>query len=162
MFGGQDSDMPPGVVEAQIPAEAHPRIGYAVIGVQVDLLVFHAAPKPLSKDIVPPSPFAVHADLDAVCEQHIGEVGAGELAALVGIDDVRPAVAGGRLFDGLDAERFIHGDGDPKTRDIVWGLLDKGLELTLPKLFDFKAPKAATKSHVEIGKTPESNNWAPF
>jgi hypothetical protein len=51
---------------------------------------------------------------------------------------------------------------DPKTRDIVWGLLEKGLELTLPKLFELKEPKATTKTQVEIVKTPENKNWAPF
>ena len=51
---------------------------------------------------------------------------------------------------------------DPKTRDIVWRLLEKSLELTLPQLFDLKELKATAKTQAETGKTPEKKNWAPF
>ena len=52
---------------------------------------------------------AVHGDRDAGVLEHIGEVKAGELAALVGIEDLRLAVSGQRLLQGLDAEPRIHG-----------------------------------------------------
>jgi len=39
----------------------------------------------------------------------MGEVKAGELAALVGIEDFRLAVSGQRLVQGFDAEGGIHG-----------------------------------------------------
>jgi hypothetical protein len=51
---------------------------------------------------------------------------------------------------------------DPKTRDIVWRLLEKSLDLTLPQLFDLKELKATAKAQAEVGKTPENKNWAPF
>ena len=51
---------------------------------------------------------------------------------------------------------------DPKTRDIVWRLLEKSLELTLPQLFDIKELKAAAKTQAEVGKGAAKKNWAPF
>ena len=42
-----------------------------------------AAPQPLDEDVVPPGALAVHADGDAVLDQHAGEFRAGELAAIV-------------------------------------------------------------------------------
>src|ERR1035437_3544693 len=42
----------------------------AVIGVQIHLLIFYAAPQPLDEDVVPPSPFAVHADCNVVVGKH--------------------------------------------------------------------------------------------
>ena len=46
----------------------------------------------------------VHADLDALCLQHIREFRAGELAALVGVEDLRCAIAGQRLRQRRRAE----------------------------------------------------------
>ena len=40
------------VVEAHVEANGDPRFGDAVIGVEVDLLVFHRAPQPLHEDVV--------------------------------------------------------------------------------------------------------------
>lgn len=51
---------------------------------------------------------------------------------------------------------------DPKTRDIVWRLLEKSLELTLPQLFDLKELKAVAKTQAEVEKGGAKKNWAPF
>ena len=51
---------------------------------------------------------------------------------------------------------------DPKTRDIVWRLLEKSLELTLPQLFDLKELKATAKTQAEVEKGGAKKNWAPF
>ena len=67
--------------------------GHCRISVQVDLLVFEAAPQPLDEDVVHAPALAVHADHDPVPFQGAGEVVASELAALVGIEDLRPAIA---------------------------------------------------------------------
>src|ERR1019366_5699832 len=53
---------PPAVVEVQVAADRSAGLADAVIGVQIHLLIFYAAPQPLDEDVVPPSPFAVHAD----------------------------------------------------------------------------------------------------
>src|ERR1700736_6239845 len=77
------------IVEVEITADRSAGIGYTVVGSQIDLLVFDAAPQPLDKDVVAPGPFAVHADRNAVVGECIGEGRARELRALVGIEDVR-------------------------------------------------------------------------
>ena len=83
---------PLAVVEVQIPADRSARFAGAVIGPEVDLLVFDRAPPPLDKHVVQPSAAAVHADRDGLRQEETGEVGAGELAALVGVEDFRVAV----------------------------------------------------------------------
>ena len=48
---------------------------------QVDPFVFHGPPQTLDKDVVVAAPASVHADLDRVIPQHLGELLAGELRA---------------------------------------------------------------------------------
>src|SRR4051794_25542322 len=77
---------PPSIVKRQVPPERGACIAHAVIGPQVDLLVFHRAPQPLDEHVVPPGAAAIHADADRLVLQHPGEGCAGELAALVGVE----------------------------------------------------------------------------
>src|SRR5215218_10943064 len=79
---------PSSIVESQVPAERSTRIAYAVIGPQVDLLVFHRAPQPLDEHVVTPGAAAIHANADRLVLQHLREGCAGELAALVGVEDL--------------------------------------------------------------------------
>src|SRR3546814_12714443 len=58
-------------------------------GVQVDAFVFQGAPEPLDEDIVHPASPAIHADLDLGRAQNAGEGVAGELTALIRIEDLR-------------------------------------------------------------------------
>jgi hypothetical protein len=78
----------------------------SAIGVKLDRLIFEAAPQPLDKDVVHASAFAVHADHDAMPLQGAGKVVAGELAALIGIEDLRPAIARERVLEGVDKRSF--------------------------------------------------------
>ena len=71
---------------------------------EVDLLVFEAAPQSLDKDVVHPAAVAVDADRDLVPFQRAGEVIAGERAALVGIEDRGPAIIKERFLERLDAK----------------------------------------------------------
>jgi len=48
---------------------------------------------------------------------------AGELAALVGVEDLRPAVSGQRLAHRLDAEPGVHGVGEPPGKDVTGRLV---------------------------------------
>src|SRR5664280_569357 len=98
------------VVEVEIPANRSSRLADGFVSSQIDLLIFDAAPQPFDEHIVPPSPFAVHADGDAVLGEHAGEGRAGKLRALIGVEDVRPAVASHGIFQGLDAEGRLHRD----------------------------------------------------
>src|SRR3984893_6615367 len=74
------------------------------IGVEVDLLVFEASPQPLDEDVVHAPALAIHANGDPMILQRAGEILAGELTALVGIEDLGPAVSGERLLERLDTK----------------------------------------------------------
>ena len=76
------------IVEPQIAADRSARITDAFIGPQIYLFVFDGAPQTLDEHIVPPSAFAIHADRDALLSEHASEGQAGELRALIGIDDL--------------------------------------------------------------------------
>src|SRR6266478_10031021 len=92
------------IVEIEISANRVPRLADALVGVQIDLLVFDAAPQPLDEHVVAPGAFTVHADGDAVVGKHAGEGRAGELRTLVGVEDVRSAVTSQSILQGLDTE----------------------------------------------------------
>ncbi len=71
--------MRPGlVVERQIAFQALVRGLDGVVCVQIDLLVFEALPQALDEHVVPPTPFPVHADLNAVVGEKPGELLAGK------------------------------------------------------------------------------------
>src|SRR3954453_17574110 len=95
------------VVKTEIPADRGAGLGDRVVSSQVDLLVFDRSPEALDEDVVTPSTLAVHADGDFVCGQDTDEGLAGELAALIGVEDLRPAMVGQSLFQSLDAERRL-------------------------------------------------------
>jgi hypothetical protein len=63
------------------------------------------ATQALDEHVVPPSPFTVHADRNAVGGEHAGEGRASELRALVGIEDLRLAVTSHSILQRLNAER---------------------------------------------------------
>src|SRR5689334_16787287 len=71
---------------------------------QVDPFVLHGPPQALDKDVVVAAPASIHADLDPVIPQHLGELLAGELRALIGIEDAGFAEPGEGLAQRLDAE----------------------------------------------------------
>ena len=84
-----------------IDARASPTLS---LGPQIHLLVFDRAPQPLDEHVVPPGALAIHADRDAVALEHAGEGRAGELRALVGVEDLRLAVTRQGFLQRLDAE----------------------------------------------------------
>ena len=75
--------------------------------VQVDRLVFEAAPEPLDEDVVHAAAPAIHGDFDTRSFQQIREGGRGELAALVRVEDGGFGVSGQGLAEGLDTEASI-------------------------------------------------------
>ena len=87
----------PFIVELEIALQTLPCLGDRIIGVQVDLLIFHAFPEPLDQHVVDPAALAVHADLDAVPLDQADELRAGKLATLVSVEDPRRTMA----LDGL-------------------------------------------------------------
>jgi len=81
------------VVELEVGGDALPRLGHAFVGLQVDLLVLETAPESFDKDVIGKAAAAVHADGNPMGAQHAGEVVVGELAALVGVEDLWPSLA---------------------------------------------------------------------
>src|SRR5215471_209728 len=92
------------VVPVGMWAKASPGFGHSCISAEVDLLVFETAPQSLDKDVVHAAALAVHADHDLVPFQGTGEIAASELAALVGIEDFRSAIARERFLERFDAK----------------------------------------------------------
>ena len=84
-----------------------------VVCVQIDLLVFEALPESFDEHVVPPTPFSVHADLDAVVRQEPRELLAGELAPLIGVEDLGAAILRNRLPHGLETEVRRQRIGEP-------------------------------------------------
>src|SRR6202035_552153 len=98
------------IIKVQVAADRSAGVADAFVGSQIHLLVFNAAPKPLDEHVVPPSALAVHADGDAVFDQHASECRAGELAALIRVEDLRLAVVSESVLERLDTERRLHRD----------------------------------------------------
>jgi hypothetical protein len=92
------------IVETEPCADAGSGFRDCCIPVKVNLLVSEAAPQSLDKDVVHAPALAVLAGHDAMPLQGAGKVVAGELASLVGIEDLRPAIARERFLECLDAE----------------------------------------------------------
>src|SRR5882672_1847515 len=101
------------VVKVEISSNRASRFTDGFVGSQIDLLVFDAFPKPLNEHVVSPSSFAIHADGDAVFGEDAGKGRTGELRALVGVEDFRPAVTRESIFQRLDAEGRLHRDRQP-------------------------------------------------
>src|SRR5437660_10590687 len=92
------------VVKFQPGANTGLGFGHSRISMEVDLLIFEAAPQPLDEDVVHTPALAIHADHDPVPFQGAGKVVASELAALVGIEDLRPSIARERFLERLDTK----------------------------------------------------------
>src|SRR5437868_3717302 len=71
---------------------------------QVDPFVLHGPPQALDEDVVVAAPASVHADLDPMIPQHLGELVAGELRPLISIEGARLAEPGEGLAQRLDTE----------------------------------------------------------
>lgn len=97
---GQPLMRSPPVVEVQIAPDGRPRLRDGRVGVQIHLLVLQRSPEALDEDVVAPRALAVHADGDAVADQHRGEGPAGELRALIGVEYLGLAEPRHRLLDG--------------------------------------------------------------
>ena len=92
------------VVKCQVALQALVRGTDGLIGVQIDLLVFDALPEPFHEHVVAPAAFPIHADLDPVGVQQPRELLTGELAPLIGVEDLWRAIVGEGVLDGLQAE----------------------------------------------------------
>jgi hypothetical protein len=51
---------------------------------------------------------------------------------------------------------------DPKTRDAVWSMIERSLDLTLPQLFEVKGLETAAQDSADAARGKKKDNWAPF
>ena len=89
------------VVPIQVVGDVGSGGAHAVVGLEVHPFVLHAAPQALDEDVVAPGTTPVHGQLAALGQNRFGELDCGELAALVGVDDLGHAVAREGLLDHL-------------------------------------------------------------
>ena len=109
------------IVEYQVALQALVCGADGLVGVQIDLLVFNAFPRSFHEHVVPPTPFPVHADLDAVVLQEPRELLAGELAPLIGMEDLRRAIVGQGVLDCFQAEVGRERVGQPPRQHSTTG-----------------------------------------
>ena len=81
-----------GVVKLEVTPDLASGFADRLVGMQVDVLVFERTPEALDEDVVGPATLAIHADLDAFFFEPSGEGFAGELTALIGVEDLGLAV----------------------------------------------------------------------
>jgi len=99
---------PFGVVEPEIFPEAPGKIPDRFVVVQVEPFVLERAPEAFNKNVIKGSSPAIHADSDIPFLQWSEESLAGELASLVGIEDLRLSFFKGS-GEGFNAKRCIQG-----------------------------------------------------
>ena len=118
---------PTGIIEAfDVWVERSPRVRDAGIGPQVNLLVFDGPPEPFHEHIVPPRPFAIHADRDLVTFQQLREGQARELRPLFRVEDLGLAVFCQRLLDSLNAKACVERDRELPGQDLPAEPIDDG------------------------------------
>ena len=81
------------IVMPEVPVERLLQVSAILEGSEVDALVFDAAPEPFHEDVVMVAALAVHADPDAMLFENACEGLAGELDALIGVEDLRRSMA---------------------------------------------------------------------
>jgi hypothetical protein len=79
---------PRGILEAEISADAAASFGHRRVAVKIHDRVFHRPPKALKEDVVAPAAFAIHANSDLLPLKYARGPCAGELASLVGVQDL--------------------------------------------------------------------------
>src|SRR3954454_10302545 len=94
-----------GVVKADPFSDPHLGLLPVGIALQIDVLVLQRPPQAFDEDVIHPAAATIHRDPDSGRRQHAREGGAGELASLVGIEDLRPTEPRQRFLERRDAER---------------------------------------------------------
>ena len=87
--------------------------------IEIDTFIFQRPPKPLNHPVINPAAFPVHGYLHVHIFQCLCPLKAGELAALVTVHDLRLAVFGDGLFQGLDAKISFHTIGQPPAQNLA-------------------------------------------
>lgn len=96
------------VIVGEPTRQARPQFGAGLKGMEIDALVLHGPPQAFDEDIVNPAAPAIHADRYFGLAQHGGKGVAGELTALIGIEDFGLAVTGHGALQSFDAKSSVH------------------------------------------------------
>ena len=90
------------VVEAHPVANPLSGLAAAREGMQIDALVFERAPQPFDENVVEEPATAIHRDRHAGLSQALRPRPRGELAALIGVEDLRRAATDEGLLKSID------------------------------------------------------------
>ena len=104
-------------------------LAHRLIRPQIDPLILDRAPDALHKDVISPSPPTIHGELDPMALNHVHERLSGELAALVGVDNLRPAKACKRLCQRFDRMNRLQRDRCSVCQDSSAVNIDHGCEV---------------------------------
>ena len=91
------------VVEVEVVAESVIELLTGFVEIEVDVFILDRPPQSLNEDVVEAPAPPIHADFDVVLQKNCGEGFAGELSALVSVEDLRFAMLQGHL-QGLHAK----------------------------------------------------------
>ena len=98
------------VVELEVVTETDPGFSAVLICFQIYLLIFHCSPQPLDEQVVIVASFPIHTDFHSMLLQETDKRLAGELSALVGVEDIWLALLES-LLQGLYTEAGVQGVG---------------------------------------------------
>ena len=103
----------------------HPFLGITdgVVSMEIDLFIFEAPPQPFHEDVIPPPARPIHTDLNPLILEKSSELLAGELTALIRIEDLRGAIPADRLPHGLQTEVCGQRVGQPPGQHPTAGLV---------------------------------------
>ena len=103
----------PRVVALEPALQTESQCGHGSMLPKIDFFVFQTPPESLDKHVVHPSPAPVHTDFYAQFEKTVRPLLRGELAALVGIEDLRDLTSVAQcVFKRLKAQTGLHRVGD--------------------------------------------------
>src|SRR3954467_2108990 len=112
---------PPSVVVADPLPQSGPQRRAGLECMEVYTLVLQAAPQPLNKYIIHPPPPPVHGNTHIRRSQNVSKPRRGELAALIGVEDLGFAKPLQSLLQRLNAEIRIHRVRDPPRQHLARG-----------------------------------------
>ena len=81
-----------GVIETEVVTKTDSGIPAVLICFQIHLLVLYCPPQPLYEQVVIVASLPIHTDFHSMLLQETGKRLAGELSALVGVEDIRLAL----------------------------------------------------------------------
>lgn len=131
------------VVKVKVSFQAPAGVGDRQVLVQVNLLVFDRPPEAFHEDVVMHPAPAIHADADALPFENVCKVGAGELNALIGIENIGSGNLQ-RPFQRPDTKSGVQRDGNIPGQNIA----------AVPVHDDHKIDKSLLQADIGYVGTP--------